>query len=394
MLYCDAVHRPRLGFSAVLVIAMAGSTFALAIISVLAADLIREFGISREQLGIFVTGSALTGALLAPVLGPWADHIGARTATMFTLIVSAVSLTVIGLAPTYAFLLVGALLTGVTQGISNPATNKLISVYVDRGRRGIMMGVKQSGVQFGNAIGGFALPPIALAAGWRFGVTAAAAIPIVGVMLALWAIPASSAEPSRGGARRWGAPAAVWRLAAYGLLLGLGGGAVFTYLPLFAQESLGMDPVVAGSTVAVVGVVGVIARIGWGRVAEQAIGSDRSLLIIAVLSVLLGVSLTVAQNVGAWVLWPIAVLAGLSAAAWNPVAMLAVIDRVPFEQAGSASGVVMFGFLGGLGLGAPAFGRSVDVLGDYRPGWITVTVAFSLASLLWVGPARRSSVDA
>jgi hypothetical protein len=49
----------------------------------------------------------------------------------------------------------------------------------------------------------------------------------------------------------------------------------------------------------------------------------------------------------------------------------------------------MAGFLGGLGVGAPAFGRSVDQLGDYRAGWIAVTIVFGLAALLWWRPARQ-----
>jgi predicted MFS family arabinose efflux permease len=140
--------------------------------------------------------------------------------------------------------------------------------------------------------------------------------------------------------------------------------------------------------VAVVGVVGVASRIGWGRVSERSIGSDRALFMIAALSVLLGLSLTLAESLGSWMLWPIAALAGVSAAAWNSVGMLAVIERVPADAAGGASGVVMAGFLGGLGVGAPAFGRSVDQLGGYRIGWMVVTAVFLAAAMLWSRPAH------
>lgn len=379
--------QPRRGFAMVLVIAMAASTFALAIIAVLAADLIAEFDITREQLGSLVTVSALSGAVLAPLLGPWADHIGARNATLFSLAVSAVAMVVMGVAPTFPLLIGGVLLTGVTQAITNPATNKLISSYVDRGRRGVVMGVKQSGVQAGNALGGAALPAIALAVGWRWGVLLAVLFPVAGLALAMWSVPGDvktdlesrrSARASAGGVRR---------LAVYGLLLGLGGTAIFTYLPLFGQEALGLDPVAAGSAISVSGVLGVIGRIGWGRIAETSLGSDRSLLVLAGLSILVGLLLVAAPTLGSWVIWPVAALAGLSVSSWNSVGMLAIIERVPVEAAGKASGTVMLGFLGGLGLGAPIFGRSVDILGDYRPGWIAVTVMFVLAFALWLGPA-------
>ena len=383
--------RPRRGFVLVLVVTMAASTFALAIVAVLAADLIAEFGISREQLGSLVTMSALSGALLAPLLGPWADRIGARNATLFSLGVSAVALVLIGIAPTFALLLGAVFLTGITQAITNPATNKLVSMYVDRGRRGVIMGVKQSGVQAGNALGGALLPALALAAGWRVGVVLAVVFPLVGIAVAMWSIPRDPRTDVRRSRSRGGAGGGVARLAVYGFLLGLGGTAVFTYLPLFGQEALGLDPVAAGSSISVIGVVGVLGRIGWGRIAEMVLGSDRALLVLAVLSVAVGVLLLAAPALGPWVVWVVAVLAGLSVASWNTVGMLAVIERVPMEAAGRASGTVMLGFLGGLGLGAPAFGRSVDVLGDYRPGWIAVTICFVAASLLWLAPARATA---
>ncbi len=377
----------------VLVIAMASSTFALAIIAVLAAYLIEEFGISREQLGSLVTVSALSGALLAPILGPWADKIGARNATLFSLGVSAVSLVLIGIAPTFLLLASAVLLTGVTHAITNPATNKLVSLYVDPGRRGVIMGVKQSGVQAGNALGGAVLPVMAVAAGWRFGVTLAVVFPVVGAGLTLWSVPKDSRSDSTASRVGLGSGDGIGRLAVYGFLLGLGGTAIFTYLPLFGQETLGLDPVAAGSAISVIGIVGVVGRIGWGRIAEAVLGSDRALLVLALLSVVVGALLVAAPLLGPWVIWVVAALAGLSVAAWNTVGMLAVIERVPVAAAGRASGTVMLGFLGGLGLGAPAFGRSVDVLGDYRPGWVAVTACFVAASLLWLAPGRAGRRD-
>lgn len=374
-----------------LVVTMASSTFALAVIAVLAANIIREFDISRQQLGLLVTASAVAGALLAPFLGPWADRIGARNATLFSLASSAVALGAMAIAPTFAWLVAATLVTGVTQAIANPATNKLIAVHVPAGRRGVATGIKQSGVQAGSAIGGLMLPPIALAVGWRWGIALGALVPLACILLTLSTI---QAERTVAGFRPSGiglAADGIGRVAAYGFLLGLGGTAVFTYLPLFGQERLGLDPVTAGATVSVMGAMGVVGRIAWGRVAETRFGSDRALAIIAGISVIVGLGLLAAPVLGPWMVWPVAVLTGLSASSWNAVGMLAVIQKVPPERAGRASGTVMFGFLGGLGLGAPIFGRSVDLLGDYRVGWAVITVIFALALLLVVGRWGQST---
>ncbi len=83
-------------------------------------------------------------------------------------------------------------------------------------------------------------------------------------------------------------------------------------------------------------------------------------------------------------IWPAAVATGAGINAWNAVGMLAVVSVAPEEAAGRASGVVQFGFLMGLALGAPIFGAVVDATGSYLPGWLGVAVTCLIASLLTV----------
>jgi predicted MFS family arabinose efflux permease len=378
----------------VMVVAMASSTFALAVISALAAEIIDEFAITREQLGLLVTAAAFTGAGLAPILGPLADRFGARTATLFSLLSSATGLLAMSVAPGFGWLAGAALLAGIPQAVANPATNMLILAHVADGKRGVVTGIKQSGVQAGNALGGLLLPPIALVAGWRWGVVAAVSVPLLGAIVARRVVPrtaATAGPPKRRGDR---APTGIARLAIYGFLLGVGGTAVVTYLPLFGQEELGLSPVVAGATLAVMGVTGVVGRIGWGRMAEVWLGADRALAIVAALSCLVGLGLVVSPVLGAWIVWPVAILTGLSASSWNTLGMLSIIQQVPRESTGRASGTLMLGFLSGVGLGAPAFGRSVDAFGTYRPGWVAVTIVFSAALILMIPAGRRTPVVA
>ena len=69
-------------------------------------------------------------------------------------------------------------------------------------------------------------------------------------------------------------------------------------------------------------------------------------------------------------LWLGAALLGGSSGSGNSVGMFAIIHRLPERAAGAGSGIVMFGFLVGLGVGAPAFGWSVDVTGAYEVGLV------------------------
>jgi predicted MFS family arabinose efflux permease len=374
-------HRP--GFVALLAVTMAAATFAILAFGVLAADLIAEFSLARWQIGALVTASALVGAAASPFLGRWTDLIGARRSTIGTLVVSATALGAVAAAPVFALMVAAALLTGLAQGASNPATNKLIAIHVPPGRQGVITGIKQSGVQIGTFLGGLLLPLGAAAFGWRGAVLVAACVPGVAALVALRLVPAD--PPLAHDAAGPGAiaiPSSIRGLAVYGFLLGAGGSAIFTYLPLFGREALGLTAATAGATVAVTGFVGIAARIGWSRAAEVSLGSRRALRWIGGLAALAGTLLALAPAVGAWLVWPAAVLTGLSASSWNSVGMLAVIQTVSARLAGRASGVVLLGFLSGLGLGAPIFGWSVDRLESYVPGWLGVTGLFIAGTLV------------
>ena len=74
---------------------------------------------------------------------------------------------------------------------------------------------------------------------------------------------------------------------------------------------------------------------------------------------------------------------------WNAVAMLAVILGIAKSQAGRASGTVMVGFLGGLGVGAPIAGLVIDATDSYQPVWFGALI-LALASALVAEYASRS----
>ena len=126
---------------------------------------------------------------------------------------------------------------------------------------------------------------------------------------------------------------------------------------------------------------------GWARLAENRLGSARSLRIVALLAVATGVVMVVSDLLGPWSIWLAAALTGLSGSAWNAVGMLAIIQVLPTSLAGRGSGVVLLGFLGGLALGAPLVGWSVDTFGTYRPGWMAITVLFAVG--FWVMRNRK-----
>lgn len=378
----------RLTFSSVLAATMAASTFSLVVYSVLAADLLAEYDIERWQVGLMVTATTLAGAVASPFVGVLTDRIGARRAAILTLVGSAAALAAIGAAPSYVLLTAAAVVSGVFQAVANPSTNKLIAEHVKSGTRGIITGVKQSGVQVGTFIGGLALPWLAGLFDWRIAVLVFAAGAFAWGLVAALTLPGDIDVPDLAdGDAGTQLPRLIARLAVYGFLLGAGGTAIFTYLPLFGQETLGLSALAAGAAAALVGLSGVFARIWWGRLAELRLGSERSLRIMAIGAIGAAATLYAAPWAG-WLIWVAAIITGFTASAWNAVGMLAVIQSVPSQLAGKGSGVVLLGFLLGLGIGSPIMGWSVDTTGSYQPGWLAISLLFA-AGWWTLRPERR-----
>jgi predicted MFS family arabinose efflux permease len=350
---------------------MAIATFPIIVVSVLAAQLISEFEITRAQLGLLVTSTALVGALMSPVLGRVTDRIGGVPATKYVLLIGIGTLAALALAPTYAVLVAAALATGIPNGWSNPATNTLISDNVAAGARGIVTGVKQSGVQIGTFLGGLLVPVFAALWNWRVAVLAFLVIPVLG-LAGMWGRHSEAKERPEGQVVDAHIPVGVRWIAVYGFLSGLATSAIFGFLPLFAEEDQLWSRQAAGSLVAVVGLMGIAARILWPRLAERFLGHGRTLRIVAALSAgtTLLLALAAVDVLESWVLVPAALLLGAGAIAWNAVGMLAVMDFSPPGMVGKGTGTVLLGFLLGLAGGAPLMGFSVDVFGSYQQGWL------------------------
>jgi predicted MFS family arabinose efflux permease len=376
----------RVSLGVVTASAMTIATFPVIIFSVLASSLIDEFGISRAQVGALVTASGLVGAALSPWFGRVTDRIGPISATRSVLAIGIVTLAGLAVAPTYLAIVAAAFATGIPNGWSNPATNSLIVDAIPIGSRGVVTGIKQSGVQIGTFLGGALLPFLTGAWGWRAAVSCFAVIPVAGLVVLGRRRQAREVRRSAAEHPRLPLPVSVRWVALYGALSGLATSAMFGFLPLFAEEDQGWTAATAGSLVAVTGLMGVIARIAWPHMSERWIGHGRTLRILALLTSVSAVLLLLAaaEVLGSWILVPAAVMLGGGAIAWNAVGMLAVMDFTPQHMVGRGTGLVLLGFLLGLAGGAPLLGLSVDALGSYVPGWAGTT-ALLLACVVVAG---------
>ena len=247
-------------------------------VGILASALIERFDLTRADIGRLSALYALVGAAVSPFTGRLADRFGGRRMVVFTFLGGAVTFLAYSAATSYALLLVAAALSGVPNGSGNQATNRIIATRLSVAERGLVTGVKQSGVQLGRFLAGLILPSSVLA--WGMGRTylAMALLAVAGAGLSLVLLPADAPAtlPAPGAERaeptaKPPLPAAVWWLTGYALLLGAAAGATGAFTALFGEQELGMTRAEAGLLVGLTGGAAVVARILLSGVAQRAV---------------------------------------------------------------------------------------------------------------------------
>lgn len=374
----------RVSFAAILAGTMATGTFPAYALGVLGPAIIEEFDLTRLELGLATTIFFLVGGSLSLAAGNAVDRIGAKSVMLASFVILGVALFGIAVAPAYTVLMVFAAVAGLGLAVGNPVTNKLVAIHLPPGRRGITMGTKQAGVQFGAFLAGAALAPLAAIVGWRSALAVSSIIPLVlavgaAVVIAQDVRHAASRQP------RGPLPPGVRWLAAYAFLMGSGVATLSAYLPLYLVERTEATAAEAGAAVAALGLVGVISRIGWGWASERLVSFSAPLVLLGAGAVV-GTALVIAvESFGFWIAWLAAVVLGATAVTWNSVGMLAVLSVSGPEAAGRASGAVLFGFYIGFVASPVVFGWVVDVSGSYALAWALVGASFGGAAAVAVG---------
>ena len=378
---------------------MAVSFSLLFVMATVGPLLVADMGLSRASLGGVVAAAYAVAAVVWRPAAGVVDRLGARHTMAITAALAATALVLVATARGLPNLVVASVVAGLGQALANPATNlEIASSFGESSARATAVGTKQAGVPLGALVAGAAVPSAAGAWGWRAAVASAALVAMAVVVLPLRTY--SSAPPSRprAGAVAISRDASLLLLCAFQLLLGAGVATVNTYLPLFATETLAVEPRVAGTLTLMIGVTGIAARVVVTRLSAGAGRAQGALGRLTALSVAGALALSAAPLGGAWLAWLGAFLVGGTAVAANAVAMLVVIERHRPPATARASGIVSAGFFGGFAVGPPLFGFVVDGTGSYPTGWALVagvlaaaTVTAATAQRLRSGRARFGS---
>ena len=384
------------GLLSILLGAVAVGPLLLYGLSATSEEIITDLGINEAQFGLLATICFACAAVGNATLGRLADRHSDLTLMTVIFLIASLALGLAGVPGGYLVLVIAAGLSGVAQSFPNGVTNRILLERVPANKRIGWVGVKQSGVQVSQLIASLSFPLLAVLIGWRGTALLAALVPLV-LLVFTWRIlrrvpllhprrdAAPSTEPSNHPAPSRGHSAAVWALAAFGCLNGIGVQATNVYLPLFAVRELDFSLVLGGATAAVAGVVGVTARIGWARVMARGTSGPVLLLVLA-LTALTGVGAFLGADATGWpaLLWTAVMLHGASALGVSVVLMSVLLRSIPSAKMASASGVVTAGMFTGFAIGPLGMGLMISSGGGFTLGWLAVGGIYLLSTLLAV----------
>ncbi|SEL40768.1 CynX/NimT family MFS transporter [Nitrosovibrio tenuis] len=383
-------------FRVVLIFAMSLPMLVLYATSTLGPLLGSDLRFGPASLGYLVMSSFGVAAVLSLWAGAFVDRIGSRNALIVLFSTIASAFTWIASVESYYGLIGATALCGIAQALANPVTNLLIAQQVPPAKKAKIVGLKQSGVQLAALFAGLVLPGIAFEYGWR---TAFAMVVPVAILFALTApFVTPKTHPGTGRGFTFFPPNSfLLRLMGIQFCVGVSLSAFVTFLPTFAIQH-GMPLSLAGTLIAVLGVMGMCSRIVLTPMGAKF--KDESLLLlllIAIAACSMGVMmLTDAEN--HWRLWVGAVGVGLTAVGTNAIAMSMLIRDAAFGPVTVASGFVSVAFFGGFALGPPFFGAisnysGANYSGDPLFGWtalIGVLLSACMMSSALASARRRA----
>lgn len=383
---------PQIRLGALVMTGMMMGTLMPFVLSSLAPFVLGELNWTRTQYGSLITVTFLVAMLASPVAGRLVDSSASRYSIFVLFGLSAAALVTVSFATSYGSMVFAAILSGLSMSGANPSTNKLVSAFGRSQFKGLLVGVKQSGVQVGTLLSGSMLPPLAAAVGWRGLVRMTAIVPVGLAVLAAAVMPSRWPSIEYSHDDRGRVTGVGW-LMSYVFLIGGGLAAAMAHLPLYAHERLGQSPGTSGLVLGAVGLTGIGSRIAAGHYANRM--HDESLLTtwFAGAAVVALILIWGAEAWGVLLVWIGALLLGSSAVAWNAVAMLLILKRLGYGIAGRVSARVSLAFYGGFVLSPIGFGLIVDRSNNYSFGWALATAHLVGALIVaWLFTHRPSDL--
>ncbi|MCO1657215.1 MFS transporter [Pseudonocardia humida] len=336
-----------------------------------------ELGFDPAGLGVVVALFFAVSALASLPSGWLVERFGSVPTSRAAVIGAALVMTAMAvLARSYAALVVILLCGAWCNVLGQLASNLTLARYVPASRLGLSFGVKQAAIPLATLLSGAAVPAVALTVGWRWAYA-------IGAGLALAALLLTPRESIRRERTRGDGELAKAALSVIGVAAGLAA-AASSALGIFLVASAvdrGVDAGLAGLTLTLGSVVGLVLRLLHGWAADRRSGGHIAVVAGSLVLGAGGLALLAVPGTTALVLGT--VLGFGLGWAWPGLLQFAVVRLNPSAPA-AATSIVQVGVYGGGFIGPIGFGFLATHL-SFPTAWLigagTMLVAAALMAV-------------
>lgn len=381
-------------FLSLALLSQTGMSFVQQGLVVLGIFFVSAYHLSLTQLG-FVTSSLSLGIMISMVfIGLAVDRVGPRFVLSWgTLLMSGLSALLFNVH-NYSWLLGTLFLLGISlASVPSAGTKAVFTAFADR-PRGLVMGIRQSGVPIGAAIAALALPRFVrqFSLGSVFGLFA------VELLICGWAFAAvirpgnriaSTSEHVHLEHRHW---LQLMQPLTVAFLMVSGQYILLTFTLPVLHQIHHLSLVRAGQILALSQIGAGLGRVILGQVSDRLGGRRPPVLAFAaalgaILSLIVGI---LPDTVPVWLMFGIWTLFGFGAVGWNALALTWAGESVPPSYSGfamSLTGTVIFL---GASISTPVFGFLVDTTHRFAYGWWMLSGILTLAAIVsWVATLKQ-----
>jgi sugar phosphate permease len=326
---------------------------------VLAAGTLAQASFSASSVGLPALAPALkshygltlseTGVVLAAIgigmlftLLPWglvADRVDERWVIATGLTAAGALLAVAATTHTYGMVTGTLVGVGALGASVNAASGRAVMAWFPSSELGLALGIRQTAIPIGGALGAAVLPALASAGGTRLAFLFLGGACVTGAAVAATFIrTGAGTEPKLGDVSRPVRDPRMW-------LLGIGTGlflvaqiAITGFVVLFLHEHRHVSKYPASAVLATIYVLAIAARIGSGRISDRLGNRLVPLRRIGIALALLTAAVAAATDAPLPLLVPLFIAAGVSSMAWNGLSYAAAAEAVGSARTGAALG--------------------------------------------------------
>ena len=298
-----------------------------------------EYGLSLPQTGVVLAAVGIGMLLTLLAWGLVADRVDERW-VIATGLTGASALLVVA-STTDGFATVTGTLIGVgALGASvNAASGRAIMAWFPSTELGLALGIRQTAIPIGGALGAAVLPVLGSAGGTRAAFIFLGAACLTGAIVAAAFIRGGAdSEPEVGDVTQPLHDRFMWLLGSGTALFLLAQIGITGFVVLFLHEHRGLSKEAAGAVLAAIYVLAVAARIGSGTISDRLgnrLGPLRTIgVVLAVFTALVAIALDTPLAL----LVPLFIMAGVLSMSWNGLAYAAAAEAAGPARTGAALG--------------------------------------------------------